>query len=101
MGGKWKSRILWHLNNKSYRYGELRKLIPEITQKVLTQALREMEEDGLVKRTIYEGAIQHVEYSLTDYGHSLSPVLQVMSQWGSMHILRERELRKKEEKTVD
>lgn len=88
MGGKWKSRIMWHLSQKSYRYGELRKLIPGITQKMLTQSLRELEADGLIARNTYEGKIPKVEYFLTEYGESTTPLLQLMSQWGKNHKLR-------------
>lgn len=86
MGGKWKSRILYHLCKQTYRYGELKRLIPEITQKMLTQALREMEEDGLIERIIYNGKIQRVEYNVTEYGSSLTPVLKAMASWGIDHI---------------
>jgi DNA-binding HxlR family transcriptional regulator len=91
MGGKWKSRILWHISKKPYRYGELRRLIPTITQKMLTQALRELEEDGLIVRKVLEGNILKVEYSLTDYGKSATPLLELMSQWGKNHKQREVE----------
>ncbi|MBP1941365.1 DNA-binding HxlR family transcriptional regulator [Bacillus luteolus] len=88
MGGKWKSRIMWHLTKNSYRYGELRKLIPGITQKMLTQSLRELEADGLIARNAYDGKIPKVEYFLTHYGESTTPLLQLMSQWGKNHKLR-------------
>lgn len=92
MGGKWKSRIMWHLCNGAFRYGELRKLIPDITQKMLTQSLRELEEDGLISRNIYHENIQRVEYFLTDYGKSTTPLLKMMSQWGKNHKQRVEEL---------
>lgn len=98
MGGKWKSRILWHINKKPYRYGELRKLIPNITQKMLTQALRELEEDGLIARKVFEGNILKVEYSLTEYGESTTPLLELMSQWGKNHKQREDLLEAEEKK---
>ena len=92
MGGKWKSRIMWHLSKDSYRYGELRKLIPDITQKMLTQSLRELEEDGLISRNADDGKIPKVEYFLTEYGESTTPLLQLMSQWGKNHKQRVDEL---------
>jgi DNA-binding HxlR family transcriptional regulator len=98
MGGKWKSRILWHISKKPYRYGELRRLIPNITQKMLTQALRELEEDGLIERQVFEGSILKVEYSLTDYGTSTTPLLELMSLWGKSHKQREELLEKEEKK---
>ncbi|QOR68906.1 winged helix-turn-helix transcriptional regulator [Cytobacillus suaedae] len=96
MGGKWKSRIMWHLSKNSYRYGELRKLIPGITQKMLTQSLRELESDGLIARNAYDGKIPKVEYYLTEYGKSTTPLLQLMSQWGKNHKLRVETLEENE-----
>ncbi|MFE8700672.1 winged helix-turn-helix transcriptional regulator [Cytobacillus sp. FJAT-54145] len=92
MGGKWKSRIMWHLSKKPYRYGELRQLIPNITQKMLTQSLRELEEDGLIMRDIYQEKIPRVEYYLTEYGESTTPLLQLMSEWGKQHKKRTLEI---------
>jgi DNA-binding HxlR family transcriptional regulator len=97
MGGKWKSRILWHICKKPYRYGELRRLIPTITQKMLTQSLRELEEDGLIIRKVLEGNLLKVEYALTEYGVSATPLLELMSQWGKAHKQKE-ELSQAEEK---
>lgn len=82
IGGKYKTIILWHLVDKVLRYSELRKLIPQATPKMLTQQLRELEENGLIKRTIYPVVPPKVEYSLTEYGKTLIPVLDVMKQWG-------------------
>ncbi|MBS8265411.1 transcriptional regulator [Mesobacillus boroniphilus] len=96
MGGKWKSRIMWHLSKNPYRYGELRKLIPDITQKMLTQSLRELEEDGVISRKVYEGKIPKVEYFLTQYGESTTPLLQLMSQWGKDHMQRLKEMEREE-----
>jgi DNA-binding HxlR family transcriptional regulator len=91
IGGKWKARIMWHLSHRKSRYGELTKLIPEITRKMLSQALRELEQDGLISRTEYSGKMLKVEYELTDYGQSLTPILQMMSEWGKEHIRKKRE----------
>jgi DNA-binding HxlR family transcriptional regulator len=98
MGGKWKSRILWHIQKKPYRYGELRRLIPNITQKMLTQSLRELEEDGLIVRKVLDGHLLKVEYSLTEYGVSATPLLELMSQWGKAHKHREEQLLSEEKK---
>lgn len=83
IGGKWKGLILWHIHEKEVlRNGELLRLIPRITQKMLTQQLREMEESGLIRRVIYEQVPPKVEYSLTDHGKSLRPILDMMLSWG-------------------
>lgn len=88
LGGKWKPIILCHLKDKIYRFNELHRSIPSITQKMLTAQLREMEADGLVKRKIFPEIPPHVEYSLTDYGKSLQPVLKAMWEWGETHKKR-------------
>lgn len=83
IGGKWKGLILWHLHDKKVlRNGEMLRLMPRITQKMLTQQLREMEENGLVKRVIYEQIPPKVEYSLTKHGEALRPILEMMIEWG-------------------
>ena len=83
IGGKWKGLILWHLlDKKVLRNGEMLRLMPNITQKMLTQQLREMEENGLVNRVIYEQVPPKVEYSLTSHGEALRPILNQMIEWG-------------------
>ncbi len=83
IGGKWKGLILWHLHDKKVlRNGEMLRLMPNITQKMLTQQLREMEENGLIRRVIYEQVPPKVEYSLTQHGEALRPVLEMMIEWG-------------------
>lgn len=83
IGGKWKVVILGHLFTGEKRFGELKKLIcGDITQKMLTQQLRELEDDGLIHREIYKEVPPRVEYSLTDFGKSLSPILQDLCVWG-------------------
>ncbi len=83
IGGKWKVVILGHLFTGEKRFGALKKLIcGDITQKMLTQQLRELEEDGLIHREIYKEVPPRVEYSLTDFGKSLSPVLRDLCVWG-------------------
>jgi DNA-binding HxlR family transcriptional regulator len=85
IGGKWKSVILWHLIRKTRRFSELKHLIPDITQKMLTQQLRELEKDGLINRKVFPEVPPHVEYSMTEYGRTLIPVLNAMAQWGLEH----------------
>lgn len=86
IGGKWKPIILYHLGNGgTRRFGELKKAMPNITQKMLTQQLRELEHDGLIHRRVYAEVPPKVEYSLTDVGRTVLPVLQSLSQWGSKY----------------
>ncbi|MBD1867271.1 winged helix-turn-helix transcriptional regulator [Cyanobacteria bacterium FACHB-471] len=88
LGGKWKLLILWHLKDDDRRYSELKRLIPEITEKMLVQQLRELESDGLVNRTVFSEVPPKVEYSFTEYGRSLEPVLQTLCNWGERHLKR-------------
>lgn len=88
IGGKWKCVILCHLMRGKKRTGELKKLMSGITQKMLTQQLRELEEDGIVKRIIYNQVPPKVEYELTEYGWSVTGVLESLSAWGLQHIER-------------
>lgn len=83
IGGKWKALILWNLGQDTLRFSELKKLLPKITQKMLTQQLRELETSGLVKRFIYRQVPPKVEYSLTPEGKSLIPILDTLCQWGA------------------
>jgi len=85
IGGKWKCVILWHLRGRIRRFNELRRLIPGATQKMLTAQLRELERDGLVTRKIYAEIPPKVEYSITPYGTSLTPLLESMCKWGLRH----------------
>lgn len=81
IGGKWKLIILWHLLDGSKRFNELDKLIPAITQKMLTTQLRELEEKGLVNRKVYPEVPPKVEYSLTESGRSLEKILNDLCEW--------------------
>jgi DNA-binding HxlR family transcriptional regulator len=82
IGGKWKVIILGYLSVETRRFGELKKLVCGVTQKMLTQQLRELEEDGLIHREIYKEIPPKVEYSLTDFGNSLTPILYDLYAWG-------------------
>lgn len=88
LGGKWKILILWHLKENPRRFSELKRLMPEITEKMLTQQLRELEKDGIVNRKVYSEVPLKVEYSFTEYGLSLKPVLQSLCLWGEEHLRR-------------
>ena len=88
IGGKWKVVILCHLIEGTKRTGYLKKLMPGITQKMLTQQLRELEEDGVINRKVYNQIPPKVEYSLTDYGWSLKGILDSLCSWGEHHIER-------------
>jgi DNA-binding HxlR family transcriptional regulator len=88
IGGKWKPLILWWLHQRTHRFAELRRLMPGITEKMLTQQLRELEADGIVHRRIYPTVPPKVEYSLTEYGGSLKRALQAICDWGRIHMER-------------
>lgn len=88
LGGKWKILILWHLKDEKKRFSELKRLMPEITEKMLIQQLRELEKDGIVNRNVYSEVPPKVEYSFTEYGLTLKPVLQVLCNWGENHLKR-------------
>ncbi len=83
IGGKWKVLILWHLSYGLLRFNELKKVFPEISQKMLTQQLRDLENNGLISRKVYPEVPPKVEYSLTEIGKSLVPILQEMNKWGT------------------
>jgi DNA-binding HxlR family transcriptional regulator len=86
IGGKWKPLILWHLSEGGVRrFLELQRMIPGITRKMLTQHLRELERDGVVARQIFDEMPLRVEYSLTEYGQTLRPLMGVLCDWGSKH----------------
>lgn len=91
IGDKWKVLILRDLINGTKRFGELKKSINSISQKVLTQQLRAMEEDGLVNRKVYAEVPPRVEYSLTEDGKSLKPILDTMSNWGKKYQQKAKE----------
>jgi DNA-binding HxlR family transcriptional regulator/CheY-like chemotaxis protein len=85
IGGKWKCVILWWLRRGSKRFGELMKLMPRITQKVLTSQLRELEADKLIAREVFQESPPRVEYSLTPFGDTLRPITELMCDWGKKY----------------
>lgn len=85
LAGKWKILILWYLKNEKKRFSELQRLLPRATQKMLIQKLRELEDDGIVHREVYPVVPPKVEYSLTEYGKTLIPILKQLYLWGENH----------------
>ena len=87
LDGKWKSMILWHLfSDGILRFNEIKKRIPNVTQRMLTNQLRELEDDNILQRVVYAEIPPRVEYTLTELGFSLLPVIEVMEQWGSSQM---------------
>lgn len=87
IGGKWKPVILCHLNHHcKIRTNEFRRLIPGISQKMLTSQLRELEQDGLILRKVFNQVPPKVEYSLTSYGQGMEPILNMLCTWGEKHV---------------
>ena len=85
IGSKWKLLIMRNLLQRPWRFNELRKNLEGISQKVLTDSLRSMEEDGIITRTVYPEVPPRVEYTLTETGLSLKPILDSMSDWGTSY----------------
>ncbi|MET1055824.1 MAG: winged helix-turn-helix transcriptional regulator [Pedobacter sp.] len=87
IGGKYKGRILWHLSLKTVlRYGELSRTLPDITTKMLTQTLRELEDDKLINRKMYHEVPPKVEYSLSETGQELIPFIEHLHNWGKKQL---------------
>lgn len=86
LGGKWKGLILFHLQKDTRRFNELQRLLPGITQRMLARQLRELESSNIVQRKIYQQSPPKVEYSLTEFGLTLSPILQSLHEWGKEYI---------------
>lgn len=84
--GKWKTIILWHLSSGTKRYGELKKLIPAVSEKMLIQSLRELEKDALILRKVYPEIPPRVEYRLSKRGESLSSLICALNTWGKKHL---------------
>lgn len=88
IGGKWKGVILWNLRNRTLRFSQLKRRLHSVTQKMLTQQLRELEEDGLINRKVFPQVPPKVEYSLTEYGKTIVPVLYSIYQWGIKYSMQ-------------
>ena len=86
--GKWKCVILYHLLSGTLRFNEIRRLVPAVTQRTLTNQLRELEMDGLIVRTVYAQVPPKVEYSLSELGRTMVPVLSALKEWGDSNISR-------------
>lgn len=86
IGGKWKPLILQQLKNNKQRFGQLQRLIPEINKQMLTKNLRDLEQNGVVIRTVFAEVPPRVEYTLSEKGQSLIPVLERMEQWGTEQL---------------
>ena len=86
IGGKWKPLILWALGNNVMRFGELQKGLPGVNAKMLTKQLRELEEDGVITRTVFPEVPPRVEYAITDFGKTLIPILQALCNWGAHYL---------------
>ncbi|CAK06958.1 MULTISPECIES: winged helix-turn-helix transcriptional regulator [Rhizobium] len=86
LDGKWKGVILFHLMQGTLRFNELRRKLPAVTQRMLTKQLRELEESGLVSRTVYPVVPPRVEYAMTPLGMTLEPVIQALAAWGDDYV---------------
>ena len=86
IGGKYKALILWKLTGKTLRFSQLGREVPQATPKMLTQQLRELEADGVIRRTIHPVIPPRVDYALTELGNSIRPILEAMYHWGSGYL---------------
>ncbi|MEM8951722.1 MAG: helix-turn-helix domain-containing protein [Pseudomonadota bacterium] len=96
IGGKWKGVALYHLMERTVRFNELKRQMHNVTQRMLTKQLRELEADGLVKRKVYPVVPPKVEYSLTKKGESLRPIIMALREWGQENALPALKKRKQE-----
>jgi DNA-binding HxlR family transcriptional regulator len=92
IGGKWKTVILWYLREKPMRFGELHKLMPKCSLKIFNDDLKELEKSGVVKREVFAAVPPKVEYSLSEYGKSLLPVIIMLREWGVKRLIDHPEL---------
>lgn len=92
IGGKWKTVVLWYLRKGKKRFNEIKKLIPDITEKMLSLQLKALEQDGILKRTVYAEVPPRVEYELTEFGQTLIPALEEIAKWGRDLGLREGQI---------
>ncbi|TCS73001.1 HxlR family transcriptional regulator [Sulfuritortus calidifontis] len=98
VGGKWKGVILFHLLGGTKRFNELMRLMPDVTQRMLTRQLRELEADRIVVRKVYAEVPPKVEYSLTEFGRTLEPILKSLQKWGSNYIDQLTKIRRQQAK---
>lgn len=89
IGGKWKGVILFHLLGGTKRFNELRRLLPNVTQRMLTRQLRELEQDKFIARMVYPEVPPKVEYSLTDFGRTVEPIISMLYKWGIEYMNQE------------
>jgi len=88
LGGRWKALILFHLRERTLRFGQRRRLIPGVSERMLPQQLRELERHGVVRRQVHAEVPPRVEYSLSDYGRTLRPITDLTCAWGKEHQRR-------------
>lgn len=97
IGGKWKAVVLWYLRKEKKRFKELKELIPDITDKMLSIQLKALEEDGIIKRTVYPEVPPRVEYEITEEGKTIIPVIETIAHWGRAKAESEGKLVEMEE----
>lgn len=86
IGGKWKGLIVFYLLGRTKRFNELRRLLPGVTQRMLTRQLRELEADRIIQRTVYDEVPPRVEYSLTEFGKTLETIIRMLQKWGTEYL---------------
>ncbi|WFU02136.1 helix-turn-helix domain-containing protein [Rhizobium sp. CB3171] len=96
-GGKWKPIIIYHLLKGPQRFGELRRMVGNPAQRSITLQLRQLEEDGIIRREVFAEVPPRVEYSLTEFGKTLGPVLKAMKEWGDTFMAKENMVSKRED----
>lgn len=97
IGGKWKGVILYHLSSGTKRFNELQRLMPRVTQRMLTKQLRELEKDCVVSRKVYAEVPPRVEYSTTEFGKTLQPIMESLEQWGNLYLNKLEDIRNRED----
>ncbi len=100
IGGKWKAHILFHLQGGARRFNELKRLLPGVTQRMLTKQLRELEADQIIHRKIFAEIPPKVEYSMTEFGRTLTPMLKVLQEWGNEYLDKLTTIRKRAKEAV-
>lgn len=97
IGGKWKGVIIYYLLDGTKRFNELRRIYPQVTHHTLTLQLRELEREGIISRKVYNQVPPKVEYSLTEFGRTLEPMILLMKEWGDLYEARAKETDRTEE----